>query len=506
MSNSPLVLGIDQSTQGTKALLLDESGHLIAKCSRPHRQLINELGYVEHDLNEIYANVCAVVKDLMAQDPSYSSRVQCVGLSVQRETVGAWRKSTLEPLYNAIVWQCGRGAEFVATPEVQSAKPYIRETTGLELSEFFSAAKLAWLFDHVEAIKEAAKNSDLCVGTIDTFLIHKLTHGKVFATEPSNASRTQLMDIRAQKWDEKLCALFHVDMKALAPIMDSDSNFGTTDFEGSLPQPIAIHAAVGDSQGALFGQGCLKSGETKTTYGTGSSIMMNVGSEVVQCERGIVNSVGWRRQGKTTYVLEGNINYSAGVISYLKDDLGLITDPSETEALALAANPKDHCYFVPALSGLGAPHFNSQARGTIVNMSRLTTKKELVRAALDSIAYQVTDVVNVIRKSAKESSGIDIKVLCVDGGATANRYLMQFQSDLLNLELKVPTDAELSGMGAAIMAGIAKGVYSEDILGHNKLKANYQPHMDEATREDKLKHWHQAVATAIAHGREDARL
>lgn len=496
----PLVLGIDQSTQGTKALLLDAKGQLIAKCSRPHRQIINDLGYVEHDLNEIAHNVCEVVRDLVSQDPSYAERITCVGLSVQRETVGAWRKSTGEPLYHAIVWQCGRGAAFVAQEQVQQERDYIRKTTGLELSEFFSAAKITWLMDNVPEIKAAAEAKDLCVGNIDTFLVYHLTHGETFATEPSNASRTQLMNINTLSWDQKLCDLFHVDMASLPPIKDSDSLFGYTDFEGALPHKIAIHAAIGDSQGALFGQGCLKSGQTKTTYGTGSSIMMNAGDQVIACKNGIVNSVGWRRGGNTTYVLEGNINYSAGVISYLKDDLGLISSPQETEELALAANPKDECYFVPALSGLGAPHFNSEARGTIVGMSRLTTKKELVRAALDSIAYQVTDVVELIRSSAKESAGVDVTVLSVDGGATSNRYLMQLQADLLHLPLKVPADAELSGMGAAIMAGIAHGIYTDELLAQDRTRAQYVPQMDEATRTHKLDLWHQAVATAIHHG------
>lgn len=502
MSNS-LVLGIDQSTQGTKALLLDESGHLIDKCSRPHKQYINDQGYVEHDLNEIYTNVCAVVRDLVAKDPTYATRLSCVGLSVQRETVGAWRKSSGEPLYHAIVWQCGRGAAFVAQPQVQAQSAYIRETTGLELSEFFSAAKLAWLFDNVAAVQAAAKAHDLCVGNIDSFLIHRLTHGQSFATEPSNASRTQLMNLRTMQWDPKLCELFHVDPQALAPIEDSNHLFGYTDFEGALPQAIAIHSAIGDSQGALFGQGCLASGQTKTTYGTGSSIMMNAGAQVIPCVKGIVNSVGWRLDGKTTYVLEGNINYSAGVISYLKDDLELISSPSETEALAMAAHPQDQCYFVPALSGLGAPHFNATARGTIVGMSRLTGKKEIVRAALDSIAYQVNDVVELIRQSSRQATGIDVSVLSVDGGATSNRYLMQFQSDILNLPLQVPADAELSGMGAALMAGMAQGVLSADLLDasahQQRIKARYEPKLAADVREHKLKHWHKAVEAAIAY-------
>lgn len=510
--NSPLVLGIDQSTQGTKALLLDEQGHLIAKAALPHRQIINEQGYVEHDLNEIASNVLAVVKQLLLSEPSYCSRVKCVGLSVQRETVGVWRKSSGEPLYNAIVWQCGRGAEFVAQAQVQEQKDYIRKVTGLELSEFFSAAKLTWLFDNVPLVAQAASEHDLCAGNIDTFLVDLLTrtnhcteanqqevgHKVSFFTEPSNASRTQLFDIAQQKWDHKLCQLFHIPVDVLPEIMDSDSLLGVTDFAGLLEKPIPIHAAIGDSQGALFGQGCLKPGQTKTTYGTGSSIMMNAGDHTVKCRKGVVNSIGWRRSGKVTYVLEGNINYSAGVISYLKDDLQLISSPQETESLARAANPQDKCYFVPALSGLGAPYFDSKARGTIIGMSRLTTKKELVRAALDSIAYQVSDVIEVVRQSSIDSSGIDISELNVDGGATGNGYLMQMQSDLINLPVKVPQDSELSGMGVAFMAGIAAGIYKADIMQHKQAAKSYEPHMSSAERQSKLEGWHQAVACARA--------
>lgn len=511
-NSSPLVLGIDQSTQGTKALLLDDQGHLLAKAAIPHQQIINEQGYVEHDLNEIAQNVLKVVGDLLGQDPSYKQRVRCVGLSVQRETVGAWSKSTGKPLYNAIVWQCGRGAAFVAQPEVQAQAPYIRQVTGLELSEFFSAAKLTWLFDHVPAVQQAAAAQDICVGNIDTFLVDFLTRSNQhteanaqavgsavsFVTEPSNASRTQLCDITQQCWDAQLCELFKVPMSALPKIVDSDSLLGVTDFAGLLEQPIPIHAAIGDSQGALFGQGCLQPGQTKTTYGTGSSIMMNSGSSRVECQRGVVNSIGWRRNGQVTYVLEGNINYSAGVISYLKDDLKLISSPQETEELARAANPKDQCYFVPALSGLGAPYFDSKARGTIVGMSRLTTRNELVKAALDSIAYQVTDVISVVRLSSVNSNGIDISELNVDGGATGNGYLMQLQADLINLPVKVPQNSELSGMGAAFMAGIAAKIYPQDIMQHQKTACSYQPVMSEDERTAKLKGWHNAVACARA--------
>ncbi len=331
---------------------------------------------------------------------------------------------------------------------------------------------------------------------MDAFLISYLTHGKSFATEPSNASRTQLMDLKSQQWSEDLCALFKVPMDALPPILDSDSAFGETDFDGVLPHRITIHAAIGDSQGALFGHGCLASGQTKTTYGTGSSIMMNSGTEVSSCLHGVVNSAGWRRGGKTTYVLEGNINYSAGIISYLKDDMKLIASPSETEALAKSANPNDRCYFVPALSGLGAPYFNGNVRGSILGMSRVTGKNEIVRAALDSIALQVTDILDLIRKS----SSVPVTELNVDGGATRNGYLMQIQSDFCRLPVKVPRETELSGMGAAFMAAIAQGIYSEDILQNEAVARIFSPVMDEDKCRQKLDGWHRAVNAALAYG------
>lgn len=495
MAKDQLILGIDQSTQGTKALLFDAQGKMIDIETIAHRQIINDLGYVEHDLNEIGTNVIKAVKAIVDKDKSRKNSIAAVGISVQRETVGAWRKSTLEPLYNAIVWQCARGAAFVGTEEVKSKASRIRAITGLELSEYFSAAKITWLVDNVPQVKQAAKEHDLAIGNIDAFLISFFTKGRSFYTEPSNASRTQLMDIKSLKWSDELCRLFKVPIEALPPIKDSDSVFGYTSFYGVLDNEVPIRAAIGDSQGALFGHGCLKSGQVKTTYGTGSSIMMNSGSQVSECKRGIVNSVGWRRQGKTTYVLEGNINYSAGIISYLKDDMQLISSPSETEELARKANIHDHSYFVPALSGLGAPYFNGKVRGCILGMSRVTGKNEIVRAALDSIAYQVTDVLDLICRS----SDVPVSELNVDGGATKNEYLMQIQSDLSNLPVKVPSQAELSGTGAAYMAGIACGLYSESILENENVQSVYTPSCAESVRKSMVDGWHKAVKAAIAY-------
>ncbi len=490
------VLGIDQSTQGTKALLLDRSGRLIDKQILPHRQIIDAAGHVEHDLEEIYHNTCRAVQLLSERHPEAADRLACVGLSVQRETVSAWQRSTGRPLYHAIVWQCGRGAEFVSRPEVQDRRDDIRRISGLELSEFFSAAKISWLAEHVPEFGKLAAAGDLCLGNMDAFLIHRLTGGAVFATEPSNASRTQLLNIRKIAWSPELCALFQVPQQALPEIWDSDSCFGSTDFAGALPHPVPIHAAIGDSQGALFGQGCLQPGQTKTTYGTGSSIMMNAGPTVPNPLAGVVISAGWRRRGEITYVLEGNINYSAGVISYLKDDLKLISDPNETEGLARAASPEDRTFFVPAFSGLGAPYFTSRVRGTIVGMSRVTGRAELVRAALSSIAYQVSDVLELIGKSA----GSPVRKLAVDGGPTRNGFLMQLQSDLSGVAIRVPRDAELSGMGAAFMAGIAAGVYPEDILQADRTLSCFEPQHDEAWRRQQLQAWHHAVEAALAYG------
>jgi glycerol kinase len=498
MADGALLLGIDQSTQGTKALLFDEKGRLVAKASLPHRQIVDSRGYVEHDLKEIRQNTVMAVADLMGQDPSYRERVACAGLSVQRETVAAWRRSDLEPIHNAIVWQCGRAHDIVKRPEVASKALLVRERTGLELSEYFSAPKLCWMAENVPAFADEAAKGNLRVGNMDAYLLSWLCGDDAFATEPSDASRTELMELSTQHWDGELCELFKVPESALPPIRDTDSLFGMTDFRGALPRKIPLHACVGDSQGALFGHGCLKAGGMKATYGTGSSVMMNAGTTPPAAPHGIVASAGWRRNGgRAVYVLEGNINYSAAIITYLKDSLGLIKSPSETEALARAANPADRCYWVPAFSGLGAPWFDGSARGMITGMSRLTGKAEVVRAALDSIAYQVADLVQLELKA----SGSANASLHADGGATANGYLMQKQSDLLGIGVTVPPDAELSGKGAAMLAGIASGVCGDDALKEDPAQCRtYSPSIGEGERRTLQEGWHKAVKAAMALG------
>lgn len=496
MTSKFYVLGIDQSTQGTKALLLDDQGHLVDKETLAHKQIINDLGYVEHDLNEIYHNVCQVVKNLVAKNADYKDKISSVGLSVQRETVGAWQKSTGKVLYNAIVWQCARGAYFTNQEQIQQHKEEVKDITGLELSEYFSAPKARWLLDYVPEVKQCAQNQDLCIGNIDSFLVFKLTDGQNFLTEPSNASRTLLLDLKQGHWSESMCNLFGIPQHCLAQIVDSNACFGYTNFGGALAKKVPIHSAIGDSQGSLFGHNCLKAGQIKTTYGTGSSIMMNIGTQALKAATGIVTSCAWQLDGVRSYVFEGNINYSAGIITYLKDDLKIIKSASETAELALQANKEDHCYFVPALSGLGAPYFTAKVNGTIVGMTRLTGQKELVRAALDSIAYQVYDVVDLVQKSYHDN----VSLLCADGGATLNQYLMQKQADLLHCPIVIPKDNETSGIGAALIAGIANHDYDMEIMNHRIYAKRYEPQQEAKQTKEQIDRWHRAVQTALYHG------
>ena len=482
------ILSIDQSTQGTKALLFDDKGALICRADRPHRQIVDERGWVEHDPEEIIKNTVQVAKDVVEKAGIDKADIAALGLSNQRETSVCWDRATGKPLYNAIVWQDNRGTAICEELERRGFAETVRKASGIHLSPYFPAAKLAWIVQNVEGVKERAEKGEICVGTIDSWLVYNLTNGQRHQTDYSNASRTQLFNIHDLKWDEELLKLFGIDEKCMAAVTDSDGDYGETDFGGWLDVPIPIRGVLGDSHGALFGQGCLKPGMTKATYGTGSSIMMNIGENPVLSDSGVVTSLAWKIGGRVNYVLEGNINYTGAVITWLKDDLKLIDNPGETEALARQANPGDHCYLVPAFSGLGAPYWDSRAEAAIVGMTRATGKNEVVRAALDCIAYQITDIV----KAMGESAGTAIGELRVDGGPTRNAYLMQFQSDLLGIPVRIPDSEELSGIGAAYAAGLATGVYDENVF--NVLKhTSYTPNMDNQKRRNKVEGWKNAV-------------
>ena len=484
------IISIDQSTQGTKALLFDEGGSLIKRTDKPHEQIINEKGWVSHNPVEIYENVIDVVARLTKDIDG--SRIIGVGISNQRETSLAWDRITGEPLADAIVWQCARAADICERVERQGKAEDIRRKTGMNLSPYFPASKIAWLLENVEGAREKADRGEICHGTIDSWLVYKLTGGKSYKTDCSNASRTQLFNIFEFKWDEEICAWFGIDPANMAQVCDSDSEFGKTDFEGVLPKKVPIHGVLGDSHGSLFGQGCLKPGMTKSTYGTGSSIMMNIGEKPVLSTHGVVTSLAWSMGGKVNYVLEGNLNYTGAVITWLKDDLKLIESPGETGTLAREAIQDDELYLIPAFSGLGAPYWDSRATAAIVGMTRTTGKAEVVRAGLECIAYQITDIV----KAMCEDAGVRLGELRVDGGPTKNEYLMQFQSDIADVAVQVPDSEELSGIGPAYAAGLALGVWDESVFGRlNRVK--YAPGMDGETRKKKYNGWKAAVSTVL---------
>ncbi|MCD8052674.1 MAG: glycerol kinase GlpK [Lachnospiraceae bacterium] len=485
------LLAIDQSTQGTKALLLDQAGQIVCRRDLPHRQIVDEHGWISHDLNEIYRNTVQAVKAVIEGAGVARASVIGLGLSNQRETSAVWDRLTGEPVADAIVWQCGRAEEICARVRAQGAEEMIRRRTGIPLSPYFPAAKFAWLLEHTEGTEELQKEGRLLFGTIDTWLLYKLTGGAVYRTDYSNASRTQLFNLETRRWDPEICALFGLRPKELPEVCDSNALLGMTDFNGYLSIPIPIHAALGDSHAALFGQGCLTPGMAKATYGTGSSVMMQVGEHPVYSENGAVTSLAWGIDGKISYVLEGNINYTGAVISWLQKDLGLIASPQEAEELARQAAPADRTYLVPAFTGLGMPYWDSDARALLCGLSRTTGRAEIARAALESIAYQVTDVLEVLRSDA----GLSLETLRVDGGPTRNATLMQFQSDMAGLRLEVPRAEELSGLGAGYLAGISLGFYDRDIFERME-RQSYEPSMEQSIRNEKYAGWKRAVALA----------
>lgn len=489
------ILAIDQSTQGTKALILEQNGSLVARADRPHHQMIDEKGWVEHDPEEIYQNLLLVVKDVVKRAQISKNEIVGIGISNQRETALVWDKDG-KPVYPAIVWQCARGQEIcdrLKESQTVDADILVREHTGLPLSPYFSASKIAWIFEHVPYVKERAREGSLYCGTMDTFLVYRLTDGDSYRTDYSNASRTQLFNISTLSWDEEICRLFDIPHGMLAEVVDSDAFYGMTDLEGYLELPIPIHSVFGDSHGALFGQGCLQTGMGKATYGTGSSVMMNVGENPVFSKHGLTSSLAFAVDGKIYYALEGNINYTGAVITWLQEDLKLIESPKETAEWAKRSAAEDKSYLVPAFSGLGAPYWNGKATGSFTGITRTTGKAEMIRAALDCIAYQITDVL----KAMEEDSQIRMKELRVDGGPTRNSYLMQFQSDIAGIAVCIPEDEELSGIGAGYAAGLKLGLYNQEELYARRKNMIYQPSMLENVQKEKYRGWKAAIEKVL---------
>ncbi len=485
-------IGIDQSTQGTKAILLDAAGELVDKTYLPHEQIISEQGWVSHDGEEIFRNTLRAAAMLVEQTGIGKDSIAAIGISNQRETTIAWDRQTGTPVERAIVWQCDRAKEITAGMS-EAFAVLVEERTGIPFSPYFSAAKAAWILQNVPLARRLAEKGDLCIGTMDAWLVFKLTEGTVFRTDYSNASRTQMFNLHTLCWDEEICRGLGIPVSALPQVTDSDGDFGETTLDGFFDKPVPIRAVLGDSHAALFGQGCVRPGMAKATYGTGSSIMMNIGPAFKRSTHGLVTSLAWGRGGSVDYVLEGNINYSGAIITWLQKELGLIGSAAESGTMAEQANPADTTYLIPAFTGLGAPYWKSDARAAFVGMSRVTGRAELVKAGLEAIAYQVTDIVSAMGQDA----GLSLSELRVDGGPTANRYLMQFQSDMTRAAIRVPKAEELSAIGAATLAGIAAGLLDGDIVNAEKTRNVFIPQMDEDTREKKYSGWKEAVGKTL---------
>ncbi len=474
------VLGIDQSTQGTKAILFDENGRLVERIDCRHKQWIDENGWVSHDMDEIYGNVIHAVREVVLRTGIQKGDIAAVGISNQRETTAAWHRDGT-PIGMAVVWQCSRGKEI--TDELTEYAREIKDRTGLPLSPYFPAAKMAWLIRHV--IKEGG----YLMGTMDSWLVYRLTGGRSFKTDYSNASRTQLFNLHNLRWDEDICSIFGVPVEVLPEVVDSNSVFGYTDFEGFLDSPVPIHCVLGDSHGALFGQGCHGTGMIKTTYGTGSSIMMNIGKEFKASTCGLATSLAWSIDGEVAYVLEGNINYTGAVITWLQDDLKMIVSIKEIEEAIEKAGDADTTVLVPAFSGLSAPYWNDRAKAVLYGMTRTTGRNEIIKAAVESIAFQINDVLDAMEKD----SGIIIRELRADGGATRNKYLMQFQSDIGSIDVSIPAQEELSAIGVAYLAGISQGIYQKEDVFAEGIRMHYRPSMSAADREKKYTLWREAI-------------
>jgi len=491
----PNLLTIDQSTSATKALVFDIEGHLLAKTSFEHRQIYPEPGWVEHDAEQIWQNTLEVVSQLIKQYPDHSRDLGWLSITNQRETLVVFDRKTGEPLHNAIVWQCRRGDAICEELKNQGCEPEVREKTGLKIDTYFSGSKFKWLVENMPSVAERLREGSALVGTMDAYLIYRLTRGKVFATDPTNASRTLLYDIRHRRWDESLCEMFGVPVQALPEVRDSNAEFGQTDFHGLLPAELPICGVLGDSQASLFALRCFTPGDAKVTIGSGSSVLLNIGDDMKLTDSGAVTTIAWVLDGEAAYSFEGIINYSAATIDWLRNQLQLITGVIEVEGLATSLADNGGVYLVPAFAGLSAPYWNPEARAAIVGMSAHSTKAHVVRAALESIAYQIRDVLEMMKADA----GVEPKRINADGGATANRFLMQFAADIVRIQLCVAQVAESSPLGAAWCGALGQKAYRslDEIASLPNDFVTYQPEMDSSKAENYYNGWQQAVRRVL---------
>ena len=490
------VLALDQGTTSSRAILFDQESNIVTIAQKEFTQIFPKPGWVEHNAEEIWSTQVGVASEALAKANVNPSDIAAIGITNQRETTVVWNKHTGKPVYNAIVWQSRQTAAICDDINSRGLAPKFRKKTGLVVDAYFSGTKVKWILDNVEGARAVAEKGDLLFGTMDTWLVWKLTRGKVHITDYSNASRTLMFNIRELKWDEELLDILTVPASMLPKVRPSSEVYGQTDpgvFAGIGNIPIA--GIAGDQQSALFGQTCFLPGMAKNTYGTGCFMLMNTGDKLVESKNGLLTTIAWGIEGKVEYALEGSIFVAGAAIQWLRDGLKIIETATDSEYFAKKVPDADGVYVVPAFVGLGAPYWDMKARGAILGLTRGTTKCHLVRATLDSLCYQTKDVLSAM----EADSGIKLKALKVDGGAVANNLLMQFQSDILGVPVDRPKVTETTALGAAYLAGLAVGLWKtkEELVKNWQLDTRFEPTMDEATRASLYKGWQKAVKRAM---------
>lgn len=490
------VLALDQGTTSSRAILFDHKGSVVAVRQKEFRQIFPRPGLVEHDANEIWESQLEVARIVMAVAAVKPEEIAAIGITNQRETTVIWDRATGEPIANAIVWQDRRTAPFCDELREQGMEQLFRDKTGLVIDPYFSGTKIAWLLDNVPGARERAERGELAFGTVDAWLVYKLTGGKVHVTDYSNASRTLIFNIYEREWDDELLRIVGNIPKSMLPEVHPSSHvYGYAD-ESMLGAAIPIAGIAGDQQAALFGQACFEPGMAKNTYGTGSFMLMNTGERAVPSSHGLLTTIAWGVGGRVQYALEGSIFVTGAAVQWLRDELKFVTHAAETEEVALSVPDTDGVYLVPAFTGLGAPHWDPYARGVLVGLTRGTGRAHIVRAALESITYQTRDVLQAMEQDA----GIELQALRVDGGASVNEFLMQFQADVLGVRVERPIVTETTALGAAYLAGLAVGFWKDqdEIQAQWQLDKGFDPQMEEERRAKLLRGWERAVQRALA--------
>lgn len=487
------IMALDLGTTSCRCIIFDKNGRICSAAQKEFTQYFPQPGWVEHDAEEIWATQTGLMYEAMSKIDITINEIAGIGITNQRETTVLWDKETGRPVHKAIVWQCRRTAGYCDELKKLGMAEFFRSKTGLVLDAYFSATKLRWLLDNAAGARERAEKGELLFGTVDSWIIWKLTGGKVHVTDYSNASRTMLFNIHTLKWDEEILRVLKIPQQILPEVKPSSHVYGYTDSK-LFGREVPIAGAGGDQQCALFGQTCFERGEVKNTYGTGGFMLMNTGIAPVNSHNGLVTTIAWGVDDKVEYALEGSIFVAGAAVQWLRDELGLIRDAAESEVLAKSVPDANGCYVVPAFVGLGAPYWDQYARGAIVGLTRGVNRNHIVRATLESIAYQVNDVLMAMQ----EDSGMPITSLRVDGGACDNDFLMQFQADILNTSVVRPYCIETTAMGAAYLAGLAVGYWrsKEEILANHVIAAEFKPQMGQAKRESLLQGWHNAVKAA----------